>query len=82
MSTQTRIAQLEKAQGTDKKIQYYCYSYEDAKEYIASPFVGVDGETFTFETQEAMTAFSDKHTQFELLHVQIVYDSHVIKDGE
>lgn len=82
MTTKTRIRQLEKMRGTREKIKYLCTSKPNDTEYKASPFVGVDGEMFTFKTQEAMKAYFDLHTEFELLHVQIVYASDAIKDDE
>ena len=74
-TNKARIAKLEQAQGAGEKVKYYCVSYPEAKNYKAEPIGGGAGEKFTFETQEAMTAFFDKHLEFELLHVQIFYAS-------
>ncbi len=74
-NSKARIARLEQVQGVGEKIKYYCVSYPEAKEYKADPMGGHAGKKFTFETQEAMTVFFDKHTEFELLHVQIFYAS-------
>lgn len=74
-TNKNRLAKLEQAQGTGEKIKYICTSYAKDKEYIAKPFGGGAGETFTFKTEEAMTAFFDKRKELELLHIRVVYAS-------
>lgn len=75
MNTKQRIKQLEKVRGEAEKIQYLCITNPEDTEYKARPMQEGKGEAFTFKTIEAMTAFFDKHTELELLHVQIVYAS-------
>ncbi|MBV6513604.1 MAG: hypothetical protein FMNOHCHN_03139 [Ignavibacteriaceae bacterium] len=74
-TNKNRLAKLEKQSGTGEKIKYICTSYPDDTEYIAKPFIGEVGETFTFKTAEAMTAYFDKHKEFELLHIRVMYAS-------
>lgn len=81
MNTKNRLQRLEKRSGTGEKMRYTCFSKSGDTEYKASPFVG-DGETFTFKTEEAMTAYFDAHKEYEFLHVQIVRASEAIKRGD
>lgn len=75
MNAKQRIKRIENKRGASEKIKYLCTSKPDCIEYEAKPFVGAIGETFTFKTENAMREFFDKHNEFELLHIQIVYAS-------
>ncbi|NOH04679.1 MAG: hypothetical protein HND47_23265 [Chloroflexi bacterium] len=74
MNARTRIKQLEKRRGKGDKMQYLCVSHPEDTEYTAKPFMGA-GESLTFKTLDAMTAFFDERPEFELLHIAIEYAS-------
>lgn len=75
MNAKQRIKRIENNRGTGEKIKYLCTSQADCKEYEAKPFIGAMGKTFTFKTENALHEFFDKHTEFELLHVKVIYAS-------
>lgn len=71
MNAKRRLAKLEQARGTGDKTTYFCISYPEDTEYKAKPFGGA-GETLTFKTDEAMTAYFDKRADLELLHIHVI----------